>query len=262
MAKLIEVEVGGDGVAVITLNRPEALNALTKEMISDLALAFRDLEVNPEAKVIILTGAGRAFCAGVDLTAATAVFKGEVKDQDKDPVVQMELCRKPIIGAINGFAITAGFEISLACDILIASTDAKFVDTHTKFGIFPSWGLSQKLPRLIGVNRARELSFTATPLDAARAEKWGLVNRVVPPGDLMKEARGIAEAILKNQQQLVVTFKAVVKDGLKLPLGDALRLEMQRAHEYYSHMRPEDFTAMQKFIAGRSSASRVPAAKL
>ena len=101
-------------------------------MMADLAHAFKSLDRDDSVRVIILSGSGRAFCSGVDLTAAEDVFKGDVKDVESDPVAQMELCRKPIIGAIAGFAITAGFEIALACDILIAAKGAKFIDTHAR----------------------------------------------------------------------------------------------------------------------------------
>lgn len=259
---MLKVEKRPDGIAIVTINRPQALNALTKAMLIDLASTFKALDRAQDVSVIILTGAGRAFCSGVDLTAAQDVFKGDVKNKEIDPVIQMEACSKPIIGAINGFAVTAGFEIALACDLLVASTDAKFVDTHCRFGIFPSWGLSQKLPRIIGVNRAREFSLTAKPLDAISAEKWGLVNRVVQPGEVIKAAIEIAEGIVQNHQDMVVRYKAVLNDGFKLALGDAAALEKERAHKYYEGMKPEQFVAMQKYISGRASMSKKPVAKL
>ncbi|MCO5548902.1 hypothetical protein L7F22_002364 [Adiantum nelumboides] len=222
---LVKAEKRENGVAIITINRPQALNALTKGMLTDLANFIKALDTDSNVKVIILTGAGRAFCSGVDLTAAQDVFKGDVRNKDIDPVIQMEACSKPIIGAVNGFAVTAGFEIALACDILVASKDAKFVDTHCKFGIFPSWGLSQKLPRIIGVNRAKEISWTAKPLDALTAERWGLVNKVVEPKEVLDTAIGIGEAIVQNQQDMVVRYKGVINDGFKLSLGDGAALE-------------------------------------
>eukprot|EP00897_Mesotaenium_endlicherianum_P002917 jgi/Mesen1/2653/ME000167S01800 len=261
--KKILVEEIGNGIWVITINRPNALNALTRPMMVELAYNFKRLGENNKVKAIILTGAGRAFCSGVDLTAAQSVFQGDVKNADEDPVVQMELCRVPIIGAINGHAITAGFEIALACDILIASTKAAFADTHCKFGIFPSWGLSQKLPRLIGANRARYVSLTAKPVDGTTAERWGLVSHVVEPAQLMQAAKDAAETIARNHQGLVLRYKSVLNEGLALSLGDGRKLEKERAHEYYTSMKPEDFAAMQKFIAGRSKgASSKPQAKL
>lgn len=131
--KLIIVSREPDGVAYVMINRPKSLNSLTKQMMADLAQAFKSLDADESIRVIILCGYGRSFCSGVDLTSAEDVFKGNVKDLETDPVAQMERCKKPIIGAINGFAVTAGFEIALACDILVASEDTKFMDTHARF---------------------------------------------------------------------------------------------------------------------------------
>ncbi|CAH9055189.1 unnamed protein product [Cuscuta europaea] len=259
--KLIVVNREPNGLAWITINRPKSLNSLTKQMMRDLAQAVKSLDADKSVRVIILTGTGRAFCSGVDLTAAEDVFKGDVKDVEADPVAQMEICTKPIIGAIVGFAITAGFEIALACDILVASKDAKLIDTHARFGIFPSWGLSQKLSRIIGVNKAREVSLTSTPLSAFEAEKLGFVNHVVGDrSELMKKVRQIAEAIIKNNGDMVVRYKAVINDGFKLDLERALALEKERAHEYYNGMTKEQFKKMQDFIAGRSFSK--PSSKL
>ncbi|XP_022138775.1 probable enoyl-CoA hydratase 1, peroxisomal isoform X1 [Momordica charantia] len=251
--KLILVDREPNGIAFVTINRPKSLNSLTRPMIVDLAHAIKSLDRDQSVRVIVLSGSGRAFCSGVDLSAAEEVFKGDVKDVESDPVLQMERCRKPIIGAIAGFAITAGFEIALACDILIAAKGAKFIDTHARFGIFPSWGLSQKLSRIIGVNKAREVSLTAMPLTAEEAERRGLVNHVVEGGELLKKAREVAEAILKNNQDMVLRYKSVINDGLQLDLGHALALEKERGHAYYNGMTKEQFKKMQEFIAGRSS---------
>ncbi|KAL2921123.1 putative enoyl-CoA hydratase 1 peroxisomal [Bienertia sinuspersici] len=241
------------GIAHVIINRPKSLNSLTKPMMKSLAQAFKSLDADPSVKVIIFSGSGRAFCSGVDLTAAEDVFKGDVKDIEADPVAQIERCKKPIIGAIAGFAITAGFEIALACDIIVAAKNTKFMDTHARFGIFPSWGLSQKLSRIIGANKAREVSMTAMPLTAEQGEKLGFVNYVVEGSELMKKAQEIAEAIAKNNQDLVLRYKSVINDGLKLNLADALALEKERAHKYYDGMTKEQFKKMQEFIAGRSS---------
>lgn len=248
------------GIAYVTINRPKSLNSLTRSMMADMAQAFKSLDKDESVLVIILSGSGRAFCSGVDLTSAEDVFKGDVKDVETDTVAQMERCRKPIIGAISGFAVTAGFEIALACDVLVAAKGAKFIDTHARFGIFPSWGLSQKLSRIIGPNRAREVSMAATPITAEQGERWGLVNHVVEEGELLKKARAIAEAMIKNNQDLVLRYKAVINDGLKLDLGHALALEKERAHDYYNGMTKEQFKKMQEFIAARSS--KKPSSKL
>ncbi|EEF43100.1 probable enoyl-CoA hydratase 1, peroxisomal [Ricinus communis] len=259
-ATLILVSRDKNGVAKITINRPKSLNSLTKSMMTRMAKEIKALALDDSVRVIILTGSGRAFCSGVDLTSAEDVFKGDVKDVESDPVAQMELCQKPIIGAINGFAVTAGFEIALACDILVAAKGAKFMDTHARFGIFPSWGLSQKLPRIIGAGRAREASLTAMPINAEQAEKWGLVNYVVEESELLTKAEEIAQAIIKNNQDLVRRYKSVINDGLKMDLGHALSLEKERAHDYYNGMTKEQFKKMQEFIAGRSA--KKPSSKL
>ncbi|XVF64759.1 hypothetical protein PTKIN_Ptkin09bG0192600 [Pterospermum kingtungense] len=251
--KLILVTREPDGVASVTINRPASLNSLTRPMMVDLAQAFKSLGKDDSVRVIILSGSGRAFCSGVDLTAAEQVFKGDVKDKEVDPVFQMEQCPKPIIGAINGFAITAGFEIALACDMLVAAKGASFIDTHASFGIFPSWGLSQKLQRIIGPNKAREVSLAALPLTAEDAHRLGFVNYVVEPSELLKKARQLAGAILKNNQGLVLKYKSVMNDGFKLDLGSALALEKERAHKYYDGMTKEQFKKMQQFIASRTS---------
>ncbi|CAM6128544.1 unnamed protein product [Calypogeia fissa] len=250
--ELIKVEREENGLATVTLNRPKSMNSMSQAMIIYLAEIFKSLSEDSNVRVIILTGAGRAFCAGVDLNAAQGVFQKEKFYDEEDPTIMMGRCKQPIIGAINGYAITGGFELALACDILIASRDAKFMDTHAKFGIFPSWGLSQKLSRLIGVNRARHVSLSAMPIDAVTAERWGLVSQVVPPGELMKTARALAETILSHHGEMVQDYKAVIGDGLKLPLGVALLLEEGRARAKYKAMSPQDFENMQKFIAARS----------
>jgi len=258
--KLILVNREPNGIAFVTINRPKALNSLTRAMMRDLAQAFKALDREDSVRVIVLSGSGRAFCSGVDLTAAEDVFKGDVKDPEGDPVVQMELVRKPIIAAVGGFAVTAGFEIALACDIVVAAKRTKFIDTHARFGIFPSWGLSQKLSRIIGPHKAREVSLAATPLTAEVAERLGFVNHVVEEGELLKKAREIAEAIVRNNQDMVMRYKSVINDGLKLDLGHALELEKERAHDYYNGMTKEQFKKMQEFIAGRSS--KKPSSKL
>lgn len=130
---LIQVDRDPAGIGYVTINRPKSLNSLTQPMITDLARAFKALEGDEAVGVIVISGRGRAFCSGVDLTAAESVFKGDVKNPDTNPVIQMERCRKPIIGAIAGFAVTAGFEIALACDILVAGKETKFIDSHSKY---------------------------------------------------------------------------------------------------------------------------------
>ena len=162
------------GVAVVVIDSPKTVNAITQVMLLSLAKAFRDLRVDRTVRAAVLTATGRrAFSTGIDLGDAERVFKMDESRLDDDIVHQMELCPFPIIGAVNGVAINAGFELALACDVLLASPRASFRDTHAAFGILPSWGLSQKLPRIVGANVARMTSLTSVPLTATDARRCG-----------------------------------------------------------------------------------------
>src|SRR5262249_5667232 len=148
--------------------RPKALNALSRELRHELRTAFTELPRAGDIDVLIVTGAGRAFCAGLDLKElggeSQSQIAGAIGGGDESLLDAMAACPLPIIGAINGFAITGGFELALGCDVLIASTEARFADTHARVGILPGWGLSQRLSRAIGISRAKELSFTGNYL--------------------------------------------------------------------------------------------------
>lgn len=219
------------GYAVLTLNRPEAMNALSRELRSTLARTVVELEADPEVRVLILTGAGeRAFTAGLDLkelgTGDATV--GEAVE-DEDPVRSLGQFSGPIIGAINGVAITGGFEVALACDVLIASETARFADTHARVGVMPGWGLSQKLSRAIGISRAKELSLTGNFLSAEQAERWGLVNRVVPAADLLPAARKLAEDMLSVIPEMLVAYKRLIDDGFATTFDEGLAIEAERS---------------------------------
>lgn len=166
-----------DGIAVVTLNRPDAMNALSSALRRALAQAFRELAADDAIGAVILTGAGRAFCAGLDLKEmggeAAASGGPAAMIEEADMIAAVRDCPVPLIGAVNGFAITGGFELALACDFLVASSEARFADTHARVGIVPGWGISQILPRWIGPGRARELAFTGNFLSAAQACEWG-----------------------------------------------------------------------------------------
>lgn len=220
-------------VATLTLNRPHAMNALNRELRVALVAACAALEANDDVRVVILTGAGeRAFTAGLDLKelgADDAALAAAGGDADDNPCRAIESLTKPVIAAINGVAITGGFELALACDVLIAADTARFADTHARIGIMPGWGLSQKLSRIIGLSRARELSFTGNFLDAATAERWGLVNRTVAAADLMATARAIAADMASIEPAFLKRYKALINDGFALPFGEGLMLEAERS---------------------------------
>lgn len=231
MSDMVLTQIDGP-VATVTLNRPEAMNALSRTMRRDLAATMRALEADASVRVVILTGAGeRAFTAGLDLKelGQEGLGAANAETPDDNPVKAIEQLSKPCIGAINGVAITGGFEVALACDVLIASERARFADTHARVGIMPGWGLSQKLSRLIGPYRARELSLTGNFLDAATAERWGLVNRVVPPHELLPVAQRLAADMATIEPRFSAAYKRLIGDGYALPFGDAMALENERS---------------------------------
>jgi enoyl-CoA hydratase len=220
-------------VATLTLNRPEAMNALNRELRLALVAACAALEADDSVRVVILTGSGpRAFTAGLDLKelgADDAALAAAGGDADDNPCRAISSLTKPVIGAINGVAITGGFELALACDVLIAADSARFADTHARVGIMPGWGLSQKLSRIIGPSRARELSFTGNFLDAKTAERWGLVNRTVADADLLPTATALAQDMASIDPAFLKRYKALINDGFALPLAEGLMLEAERS---------------------------------
>jgi enoyl-CoA hydratase len=225
-----------DGIVTMTLNRPQALNALSRELRAALVRAFDHLGNDPHVGVVILTGAGRAFTAGLDLKELGDRGFGagatEAAVADGDVIQAMARCPQPIIGAINGFAVTGGFEIALACDLLICSNEARFADTHARVGVMPGWGLSQKLSRTIGLYRAKELSLTGNYLTATQAAEWGLVNRVVQPDELLPTCRALARDMLSCDPALMRAYKRVIDEGYATTFAEGLRLENEtsRAH--------------------------------
>ncbi len=225
-----------DHVATFTLNRPAALNALSRELRAALVSAFDTLRSDPEIGVVILTGTGRAFTAGLDLKElgdqAFGAGATEAAVADGDVIQAMARCAQPIIGAINGFAVTGGFEIALACDLLICSSAARFADTHARVGVMPGWGLSQKLSRTIGIYRAKELSLTGNYLSAEQAAAWGLVNRVVAPDELLPTCHALARDMLSCDPTLLRSYKRVIDEGYAATFGDGLKIENEasRAH--------------------------------
>lgn len=252
-----------DGITWIVLNRPRVLNALSRALRRELAEAFQRFDADPDSGVAILTGAGRAFCVGLDLKELSEATGRETKEavSQADVVATIEHCRKPIIGAINGYAITGGFELALACDILIASTEARFADTHARVGIMPGWGLSQKLARLIGIYRAKELSLTGNFLDAETALAWGLVNRVVPPTELLATCERLARDILSCDQQLVRAYKRLIDTGFALTYAEGRALETETSRIFARELTPERVAERRQAVQerGRSQVGQGPA---
>ena len=214
-----------NGVSEVTLNRPEAMNALSADLQARIAEVFESLQQDESVEVVILTGAGRAFCAGLDLKEIGGEVEAGRPRSPGNMLRAIDSMTKPIIGAINGYAVTGGFELALMCDILIASTEARFADTHARVAVVPGWGLSQRLPRLIGISRAKELSLTGNYLDAATACGWGLVNRVTEPEALLPAARSIAADICSTDRRTRTTIKRIMDEGWNATLEHGLETE-------------------------------------
>jgi enoyl-CoA hydratase len=249
---LIEIS---DKVAVVTLNRPEAMNALSKALRSALHKAMVELATDPAVSVVVLTGAGRAFTAGLDLKELgrdpLGMGAANATGAEANPVLAILQCPKPVIGAINGVAITGGFEVALACDVLIASTSARFADTHARVGIMPGWGLSQRLARVIGPYRAKELSLSGNFLDARTACDWGLVNRVVEPDELMPAAMKLAADMASIPAETLSAYKGIIDGGYALSLGEGLAREHRLSSAHNRAVTPEMVEARREAIEAR-----------
>ncbi|MBE9540286.1 MAG: enoyl-CoA hydratase [Proteobacteria bacterium] len=218
-----------DGYAIITLNRPEDMNALSRELRSDLAEAFHCCEADEDIRVVILTGKGKAFCAGLDLKELSTQSTDASQEIGNEVMQAMTAFKGPIIAAVNGHAVTGGFELALACDVIIASERARFADTHARVGILPGWGLSQKLPRMIGLSRAKEISFTGTPVFAQQALDWGLVNHVVPDEELLAKAKNMAQSMCNCVPHILPQYKALIDEGYSMPYSKALLWEEKQS---------------------------------
>lgn len=218
---MLDVEIK-DGLAVVTLNRPDRLNALCRDLRTALARVMDRLDSDDGVQVVVLTGAGRGFCSGLDLEELSAA---PPSPGDLDPVLAIERCGKPVIAAVNGVAVTGGFELALACDIVLASTEARFADTHARVGIMPGWRLSQRLSRAVGLSRAKELSFSGAYLDAGEACAWGLVNRVYPRDRLLPEALALAAQIASVPAANVRRYKQLIDRGYAMTYGAGVALE-------------------------------------
>src|SRR5688572_11321923 len=230
MTNPLLVEVDGP-VATVTLNRPDARNALNRALRKALPATLRELDQRDDVAAIVLTGADPAFCAGIDLKelAAGAPLGDSSAVADRGPFPPMDT---PVIGAINGVAITGGFELALACDFLIASERARFADTHARVGIMPGWGLTVLLPEAIGHRRAKELSTTGNFLDAPTALAWGLVNHVVPHDELLPFCRRLGADIASVDRRAVRRMLQTYDEGALRDGAGAWALEAEVSREW------------------------------
>lgn len=217
-------------VAIVTINRPNALNALNSETLKELDIVVDTLANDDEILAVILTGAGKAFVAGADIT--------EMKDLNtaqgrrfgilgNKVFRKLETLEKPVIAAVNGFALGGGCEISMACDIRIASQKAKFGQPESGLGITPGFGGTQRLPRLVGMGMAKQLIYTGDIINAEEALRIGLVNKVVEPEKLMDEAKEMAKKIANNAPIAVTLCKAAINKGMQCDIDTAIAYEAE-----------------------------------
>jgi enoyl-CoA hydratase len=218
-----------ENIAVITFNRPEAMNALNNQTRSEFGAAVAGVAADDEIKVLILTGSGKSFVAGSDIKEfnKTTPFAAHNIQRLGEMVEKLE---KPVIAAVNGFCLGGGCEIAMGCDIIIASEKAKFGQTEINIGIIPGGGGTQRLPRLIGACRAKELIFTGDIIRADEADRLGLVNRVVPMDELMSTAKEMAGKIAAKSAAALKLAKTAINRGMQTNLESGLRYE----YELYS----------------------------
>lgn len=225
------LSAAADGVLTLTLNRPDALNAFNIDMKEALLAALKAAARDKSVRVVVLTGAGRAFSAGQDLKERAGPdvndLGTELRIRYNPIILAMRRLEKPIIGAINGVAAGAGISIAIACDILIASDKASFMEAFGRVGLVPDTGSSWFLPRLVGPARAAEMMFTADSVDAATAAQIGLINRVVPADQLMDEANALAARLAQAAPIALALAKRALNRALTSNLEDALEFEAQ-----------------------------------
>jgi enoyl-CoA hydratase len=247
---LIEV---AESIALVTLNRPQQHNALSRLLRENLSSALKQLEADNEVGVIIITGAGdKAFSVGADLKEFEAApLKAEEMGVDCPVMQAFERLSKPTIAAINGYTVTGGFELATNCDILVASTNAKFADTHARVGVVPAWGLTQYLAMLIGPVRARYLSFTGNYLDAQTAKEWGLVLDVVAPEALIDYCRKLAREMLSCDRRTLAEIRRAMRLGLHRTVEEGLQLEAKLAKSSVERFDAASFARTRQAVMNR-----------
>lgn len=242
-----------EGYAVLTLNRPESLNALNPAMMTELCVALRMLDDDAACSAIVLTGAGRGFCAGLDLKLLSQpegmAALGISGSNDIHEAFQR--FSKPVIMAVNGIAATGGFELALMGDILLGCENTRFADTHARVGIAPGWGLSQKLARIIGPSRAKEAHYTGNFISAQQASDWGLVSRLVAADRLLLEAEKIASDIHEADRRIVGVVKQMVDQGLGVGLKEGLAVEQALMTQANKSVRGEQVAQRRLAVQAR-----------
>ncbi len=255
MDEVLHIEVD-DAVALVVMNRPESRNALNSLLLGGLRASLRSLDEREDVRAIVLTGADPAFCAGLDLKELASGGKISSGSDDGHPFPPD--MTTPVIGAINGAAVTGGLEIALACDFLLASDQASFADTHARVGILPGWGLSVELPRAIGVRRARQMSFTGNYVHADQALQWGLVNEVVPHNDLVGRATALGRDMATVPAPASAAMKRLYWATHAVSVSDGLLVEAEVSRRWSSSggFDPDKLTESRASIQARGSAQK------
>ena len=241
-----------NGIVYVTVNRPEALNALNDSVIEELDSVFRAIDRDDEVRVVIITGAGRAFVAGADIAQMSRLdgSEGRVMSMRGQKVMEfIEFMDKPVIAAVNGFALGGGNELSMACDIRIASEAAKFGQPEVNLGIIPGYGGTQRLPRLVGKGMAKKLIYSAEMIDAEEAYRIGLVDEVVSAEELMEAAEKLAKTIMSKAPIAIKMAKVAINNGMNTDLKTGVQFE---AEAYTSTFVSEDrVEGMKAFVEKR-----------
>jgi methylglutaconyl-CoA hydratase len=234
----VRVEKRSDGICIITLRRPEAANALSRQMLDELRTIVHDLKTSRNVRVVLLTGAGeKAFCAGADLKERNSMPENEVKQAVRFiglVVNEIEALPQPVIAALNGVAFGGGLELALACDLRIGALEASVGLTETSLGIIPGAGGTQRLPRLIGIGKAKELIYSAKRLTAKEAEALGILEYVVPREKLLEKALEIAESMARNAPLALIQAKTAINSGIEVDLRTGLKIEELAYNELIS----------------------------
>ncbi len=228
MAEFVNVKKES-GIFTITLDNPKTLNALDNQMLSEIEEAFVQARNDDEVRVVILTGSGKSFVAGADIKAMSTMNAEEAKvfgAKGAGVFRMIEKLPKPVIAAVNGFALGGGCELAMACDIRIASTKAKFGQPEVGLGITPGFSGTQRLPRIVGIGKAKELIFSGNIISGEEAHKIGLADKVVEPEQLMETAEALAQKIASNGNVAVALSKQAINDGLQMDIDRGIEMEV------------------------------------
>lgn len=246
------IQVDEDGVALVTLNRPDAMNALNQQLMNELSDALDKFEADRDVGCIILTGSRKAFAAGADIKEMRELSYMEAYYQDFITAnwERAARCRKPVIAAVNGYALGGGCELAMMCDFILAGDKAKFGQPEIRLGVSPGAGGTQRLTRFIGKSKAMEMCLTGRRMDAEEAERCGLVSRIVPADELVDEAKSVAQKIAAMPRAAAMLTKEMVDASYETPLSHGVMFERRLFHSLFS--TDDQKEGMEAFIEKRT----------